>query len=104
MKLDKFDSRIEEQDTEGLGDQEQTGGSSGTAMSDGLSVCFYLGSPEKKEKPLLDLTGITQFSVPNLPRMLEEFLNKFRTQEEGYYKVRKEHMVSTLTPLLDLED
>ena len=68
MKLDKFDCRVEEQDMEEIGAQEQTGGSSVTVMSKGPPDCFYLGSPEKKEKLLSDLTGITKFSVTNLPR------------------------------------
>jgi len=104
MKLDRFDCRTEEQDTEEPEAQEQTGYSSVAAMSKGAPVCFYLGSPEKEEKILSNLTGITKFSVPNLPRMLETFLNKFRTQEEGYYRVRKENTVSTIAPLLSLEN
>jgi hypothetical protein len=64
-----------------------------------IPVHFHLGSPEKKEKPLLDLTAATKFSVPGLLRMLEAFSNGFRTSEEGYHKVRNTHMVSVLAPL-----
>ena len=104
MKLDKFDCRIKEQDTEEPGVQKQTCGSSSAAMSKGPPACFSLGSPEKEEKLLLKLTGITKFSVPNLQRMLEEFVNKFRTEEEGFYRVRKKHTVSTSTYLLPPKD
>ena len=93
---------VKEQDAAELDGEEQTGGLSiEVVTSGGSSVHPYLGAPdtEEKEKPLSKLTGITRFSVPNLHRMLEAFLNKFRTQEEGWYKVQKEHIVSMLIPL-----
>ena len=100
MKLDRFDSMIKERDEEESGIEEQTGGSTiEVVTAGGSSVHPYLGAPDKKEKSLSELTGATKFSVPNLPRMLEAFLNKYRTQEEGYYKVQKEHTVSILTSL-----
>ena len=104
-KLDRFDCMIEDQDMPEEPDVEDETSVSSAAVttSKESSPCFYLGAPEKDEKPLLDLTGVTTFSVTNLPRMLEEFLNKFRTREEGYYKVQKEHIVSILTPLLLIE-
>jgi len=99
MKLDRFDSMAEEQDARESDVEEQTGGSSiEVVTSGGSSVHPYLGAPDKEEKALSKLTGITKYSVPNLHRMLETFLNKFRTQEQGYYKVQKEHMVSMPIP------
>ena len=94
MKLDKFDSMVKEKHIEEPDVEEQTGGSLVAMLPEGSSVNIYLGAPEK-EGPLSDLKGAIKFSVPNLPRMLEGFLNRFRTQQEGYYKVQKEHAVST---------
>ena len=96
-KLDKLDSITKEQDTGEPTIEEQIGGSSiEVVTSGGSSVLPYLGAPEKDEKPLLDLTGITKFLVPNFPHILEGFLNKLHTQEEGYYRVQKEHKVGIL--------
>ena len=80
-KLDRFDCMIEDQGMPEEPDVEDETSVSSAAVttSKESSPCFYLGAPEKDEKPLLDLTGVTTFSVTNLPRMLEEFLNKFRT-------------------------
>lgn len=101
MKLDKFDSMAKERDARELDIGEQADGPSiEVVTSGGSAVHPYLGAPDKEEKvkPLSKLIGITKFSVPNLHRMLEAFLNKFRTREEGYYKVQKEHMVSMSIP------
>lgn len=104
MKLDKFDCAVNEQETEEPDVEDQAGASLATTTTpEEPLVHFHLGAPEKNEKPLSDLTGIANFSVSNLPHMLEEFLNRFRTQEEGYYRARKEHTVSALTPLLPVE-
>lgn len=99
MKLNKLDRTKKEQDLKKPGVGEQTGASSITTTAWGGSlVHFHLGAPENKEKPLLDLTCVTRFSVPDLARMLETFINKTRTIEEGYYKVQKEHMVIVFFP------
>jgi hypothetical protein len=99
-KLDKLDCIIEEPDAEGPDIEEQTGPSLTTiTMSGGLLVHFHLGSPEKEEKPISDLTGATKFSVLGIPRMLERFLNKSRTRDESYYKVQSGHMVSVCPSL-----
>lgn len=101
MKLDRFDRMAERQDAEGPEGEDEIGVPlTTTTTSEGSSICFLLGAPEKQEKPLSDLTGATKFSISNLSRMLEDFLNRLRIHGDGYYKVRKEHMVSVLTPLL----
>ena len=99
-KLDKLDRIIEEPDAEGPDMEEQTGPSLTTmTMSEGLLVHFHLGAPEKEEKPISELTGATKFLVLGLPRMLEVFLNKSRTKDESYYKVRSGHIVSVCLSL-----
>ena len=97
MKLDKFDSALKEKCIEEPDTVEQTGGLSVAMLPEESSINFYLGAPER-EGPLSELKGATKFSVPNFPQMLEVFLNKFRTQQEGYYRVRRDHGVSVPTP------
>ena len=99
MKLNRLDQRTKEQDLKEPGIGEQTGASSITTTWGGSLDHFHLGAPENKEKPLLDLTCVTRFSVPDLAHMLETFINKSRTAEEGYYKVQKEHTVIISFPL-----
>ena len=84
-KIDKLDQMNEELDTEELDVEEERG----TPLT-----AFHLGAPEKDQKPLSNLMNTTRFSVPNLLQMLEAFVNRFRTVEEGYYKVQWEHMVT----------
>ena len=94
-KLDKLD-RITEERIAGEVDREQQTSVSPTATSTsrGPLVHIHLGAPEKSDKPILELMETPKFSFPGLLRMLERFINKFRTREEGYYKVQKDHMVS----------
>ncbi|KAF9784401.1 hypothetical protein BJ322DRAFT_1194914 [Thelephora terrestris] len=92
-KLNKFDQMKKEQEAEGLDVRDQTGAlSTSTTAPEGISH-IYLGAPKKDETPLSELTNPAGFSVPNLLNLLETFVNQSRTQEEGYYRVRKEHMV-----------
>jgi hypothetical protein len=110
MKINKADRVVEPGlDAEGLGEQdaeeldmrEQSPASLTVIPTSKESpVRFHLGSPEKKEKPLSDLTGVTKFSVPDLLRLLEVPVNRTHTNEEGYYTVRNRHMVSVFVPLL----
>ena len=83
-KLDKLDKVNEEWGTEELDVGEQIGTP---------STASHLGAPEKDKKPLSSLVNTTRFTVPGLPQMLEAFVNRFRTAKEGYYKVKREHMV-----------
>lgn len=83
-KLNKLDKVNEGWGTEELDVGEQIGTP---------SAASYLGAPETDEKPLSSLVNTTRFTVPGLLQMLEAFVNKFRTVKEGYYKVKREHMV-----------
>ena len=85
-KLNKLDDINKEWNAVQLDAGKQTGSSSAD-VPDGL------GAPDAKEKSLLELMNNLKFPVPNLPNLLEAFVNSFRTPIEGYYKVRKEHMV-----------
>lgn len=101
MKIDKFDCVAEEQDKVELDMENETGVSlTTTTVLEGPSNCFHLGAPEKNAKPLSGLTGATKFSISHLPCMLEDFLNRIRTQGESYYRVQRGHMVSVLTTLV----
>lgn len=96
-----MDCKTKERDTEEPDVGEQMGASessAATTTSRGPSNHFHLGAPEKKDKSLLELTGTTILSIPNLLQILGVFINKFRTGEEGYYRVRKDDMVSLFTP------
>lgn len=98
-KLDKLDRMKKEQDTEGLDVRDQMDAlPTTTTAPEGISH-IYLGAPEKDETPLSKLTDPAGFSIPNLPNLLETFVNHFRTEEEGYYRVRKEQVVIKLSLL-----
>jgi hypothetical protein len=85
--------RLNKLDEQNRGEQPEIGGEIST-LSTGIpdDSHFHLGSPDK-EKSLLDLMNDLKFPVPNLPNLLEAFVNKFRAPEEGYFKVRKEYKV-----------
>jgi hypothetical protein len=107
-KLDKLDRMnveqdLEESDVGGQIDASLTTTTVSEGSSDGLSAHFHLGSPEKDEKALLDLTGATKVLVPNLLRMLGAFINKSRTRDEGYYQVQSGHIVSVFVLHLPVE-
>ena len=97
MKINRLDQVTEERKTEELDGEELDGEEQMdappvvTTASGGPLIHTYLGAPEKDDKPLLELT---KFSIPNFLHILGEFINKFRTREEGYYRVQKDHMVN----------
>lgn len=64
-----------------------------TVVTSKESSHFHLGSPAKVEEELSKLTNSAGSPIFNLPNLLETYINKFRTEEEGYYRVQKEHMV-----------
>ena len=101
MKIDRVDSMAEGRKAEELDGEEQTDTlSTVTTASRGPLAHTYLGAPEKDNKPLSELT---RFSIPNLLHILGGFINKFRTREEGYYKVQKDNMVDLFAPLKYVE-
>ena len=67
-----------------LGVEKQMGTSSAN-IPDGSHFC--LGTPDGKEKSLLELMNDIRFPVPNLPNLLEAFVNKFHSPAEGYHEV-----------------
>jgi hypothetical protein len=95
-KLDKLDKTNEEWNAEQLDTRKQISTSS-TDIPNNSHI--HLGAPDDKERSLLDLMNDLKYPVHNLPKLLETFINKFRTAEEGYFRVKKEHMVIQLYPL-----
>ena len=69
-----------------------------TTAKEGLS-CFYLGASEPEPQSLSKFAESGGFLVPGVPNLLEAFVNRFRTVEEGYYKVQGEDMVIRLSCL-----
>lgn len=89
-KLDKLDEFNKKQNEAGLP-------SSGVVALE-ASPCFYLGSSEGDDKQLSKLPETAGVQVPSLPNLLEAYVNKFRTREERYYRVRKDHLVADSSP------
>ncbi|KAF9780021.1 hypothetical protein BJ322DRAFT_1165130 [Thelephora terrestris] len=85
-KLDKLDQMKKERDAEELDVRDQTDVLATATTAPKETTHVYLGAPAKDETPLSELTNPAGFSVPNLPKLLETFVNCFRTQEEGYYR------------------
>ena len=98
-KINKLDQMKREQDAEGLDVRDQMGAMSTATTVPGVKSHIHLGAPEKDETPLSELTDPAGFSVPGFPKLLEAYVNRFRTREEGYYRVQKEHMVIKLSLL-----
>lgn len=99
VKLDKLDGIGGAHDTEEPGNEEQTGVLPTTTTASGESSArFHLGAEEKREKSLSELMESLVFSVSDLPRMLESFVNKSRVRGESYYRVQREHTVTISIP------
>lgn len=96
-KINKLDYIKKEQEAEGLDVRDQMAAlSTATTAPEGTSH-VYLGAPEKNDAPLSELTKPAGLSVSSLVKLVETYINSFRTREEGHYRVQKEHMVIKLS-------